>query len=402
MPKLALVVPNLGKGGGVTSVAKFIKDVCIKSGRYDLKLISLCMSSKDSCSLQLSQPQTWIPGVQTNSSRSWEGISFTHVGAKFGEFEFQRYQPRGPLTQLISDCDVVQVVCGSPAWANTVIGQGKPVALQVATRVVVERRVRDKNPKKLSDLWRKAMTGITDRLDDYALMNVNAIQVENSWMFDYAKRINSERNVDIRYAPPGISTSFFRPVNDRIGKDSGYILCVGRLSDPRKNIGLLLSAYKKINANLQERYPLILAGFSSPSSEFWSEVEGSNLLDKVRFIEKPNPKELLQLYQYASVFALPSDEEGLGIVVLEAMSCGVPVVSTKCGGPDGIITDCIDGYLVELNDSDGMAKRIEILLEDPELNNKIGLSARETAVTRFDEIVTGRLFLDVWDKLIVK
>jgi glycosyltransferase involved in cell wall biosynthesis len=46
------------------------------------------------------------------------------------------------------------------------------------------------------------------------------------------------------------------------------------------------------------------------------------------------------------VFALSSDEEGLGIVILEAMACAIPVVATKCGGPDGIITDGKDGYLI--------------------------------------------------------
>ena len=397
MPKIAMVVPSLGKGGGVTTVARFIKDVCIKSRRYDIKLISLCMSSNDPCSLQLTKPQSWFTGVQTISTGVWEGLSFTHVGAKFGEIEFQRYQTRDALTKLISDCDIIQVVCGSPAWANTVVGLGKPVSLQVATRAKIERRVRDGHPSSLADYWRKGMTLITDYFDNRSLKKVDAIQVENPWMFEYAKRINNYRGVDLRYAPPGINTNFFHSVEGRNAEGCGYILCVGRLSDPRKNVNLLLDAYKKINKQLQENYPLVLAGFSSPPSNFWKNVERLGLSGKVRYIEKPTHEELLKLYQMASVFVLPSDEEGLGLVVLEAMSCGVPVVATKCGGPDGIITEGIDGFLVELNDSDAMANKVAILLKDRLLNFKIGNAARITAVSRYDEEVAGKIFLDIWD-----
>jgi glycosyltransferase involved in cell wall biosynthesis len=111
---------------------------------------------------------------------------------------------------------------------------------------------------------------------------------------------------------------------------------------------------------------------------------------------------LAGLYQRASVFALPSDEEGLGVVLLEAMACGVPVVSTRSGGPDGIITDGKDGYLVALDDAAEMAARLARLLQDPGLNRSIGKAARRTIEARYAEKVADAAFLEVWDRLLAK
>src|SRR6202043_1838740 len=100
----------------------------------------------------------------------------------FSELEFQRYRPRRALTILLADCDLVQMVCGSAAWANAVLGLGKPVSVHVATRAKIERRRRDAHPQGLFGWWRKAMTPITNRLDDRALRCADAVQVMNPWM----------------------------------------------------------------------------------------------------------------------------------------------------------------------------------------------------------------------------
>ena len=76
---------------------------------------------------------------------------------------------------------------------------------------------------------------------------------------------------------------------------------------------------------------------------------------------EPTREELVVLYQNASMFILASDEEGFGVVILEAMACGIPVVSTRSGGPDDIITDGDDGYLVPRDDASALARRIEEL-----------------------------------------
>lgn len=401
MIKLALVVPALALGGGVPAVARFIKDAALRDGRFDVRLISLSSSATDTESIRALSAASWMRGV-TTSTGVWQGLPFVHVGVVGGEFEFQRYRPRKILTDTLADCDLIQIVCGSPAWANSVVGLGKPVALQVATRACVERRMRDTRKKRFVGWWRKAMTRVTDRMDDNALRRVDAIQVENFWMLDYARKLNGGRNVDLRYAPPGVDSMLFQPSLEQQPAQSPYVLCVARLSDPRKRIDLLLEAYARLPELLRYDVRLILAGSSGPPEHFWHRAHELGLRERITFIERPTTEALVRLYQGASVVALPSDEEGFGVVVIEAMACGVPVVSTRSGGPDGIIEDGVDGYLVPLNDAAFMSSRLQQLLQDAALNRRMGYKARQTINRRYDERVAGQVYVNMWERMAQK
>lgn len=397
-PRLALVVPSLTGEGGVPATARFIKDVVLRSGGFDLQLVSLSESARDPQSLRLSTPRSWRHGPAT-SAGVWEGLPFVHVGAVAGELEFQRYRPRAVLTRVLAGCDVVQVVSGSPAWANVALGLGKPVSLHVATRARIERRQRDARPRSVSALWRRAMTIVTDRLDDRALRGVDAIQVMNPWLLAYARTLNAGRVVDTRLLPPGVNANRYRPREPRRPQQDPYILCVARLSDPRKRVGVLLDAYARMPEALRRRTRLVLAGSSAPPDAFWRRADTLGLRDRVRYVERPDQQALLRLYQDASLFALSSDEEGFGVVLLEAMACGVPVVSTRSGGPDAIITDGVDGYLVPLDDVDALSARMTLLLNDPLRNVEVGRQARLAVERRFDEHVAGQAFVDIWERL---
>ena len=398
-PLVGLVVPSLCEGGGVPAVALFLARALIASKKYDLKLVSLATSMRDPTHLCISRPKTWLRGPSA-STGIWNQLPYIHIGAYIGEIEFQRYQKRKLLTKALSECDVIQVVCGTPCWANAVIGIGKPVSVQYATRIKIERRKRDSTIRNVIDYWRKTMTMISSRLDDKAIKSIDAAQVENPLMLDYAKKINHGRIFDLRYAPPGVNTSTFKPLIQRNFTQEKYILCVGRLNDPRKNIDLLLKAYSKLDSKIQVNLKVISAGSTSPPESFWTLSDTLKIRDRFSFIAKPNQEELISLYQNATMFILPSDEEGLGVVVLEAMACEIPVISTKSGGPDGIITDEKDGYLVNLDDADSIAKKITILATDDSINIKIGKAARATIESRFSEEVTGREFINALDLLI--
>lgn len=398
-PRIGLVVPALEHGGGVPSVAKFIDEVMQRTERYDVRLISLSASAVDDVGVAITRPGSWLRGVRVKED-VWLGRPFFRVGSMVSELEFQRYKPRKMLATVLADCDVIQVVCGAPAWANAVIGLGKPVSLQVATRTKIERRRLDTKPKSLMDWWRKGMTEITSRLDDRALRLVDAIQLENLSMLNYCEQINDDRSdVDVLYAPPGVDARLFHPLADRVAQHNQYILCVGRLDDPRKNIGLLLKAFSLLSPNLSH-VKLVTAGSGHPPPSYWKQVEAMGLQDRVSHVSRPETSELIKLYQQAAVFALSSDEEGLGVVILEAMACAVPVVATRCGGPDSIITDGRDGFLVPLDDADAMAKALACLATDQERNQRMGLEARATIEARYADEVAGKAFVKVWDMLL--
>jgi glycosyltransferase involved in cell wall biosynthesis len=396
--RVAIVVPALNLGGGVPAVARFLRDVALGDDRFEIKLISLSTSATDSLSLRLASPRSWIEGAKSEVDL-WEGLPVTNVGAVIGELEFQRYLPRAVLTRALSDCHVVQVVCGAASWANAALGLGKPIAIHVATRTRVERRLREAIPSGISGIWRKAMTVIADRLDSRALRHADAIQVMNPWMLNYARNLNVGRIVDLRYAPPGVDTVRFLPV-ERTDLDlNPYILCVGRFSDPRKNIGLLLSAYALLPHSARNGVRLLLAGSSEPPGSFWESVQRLDLEGSVIYFHNPDQDELVRLYQRASMLVSPSDEEGFGMVLIEAMACGIPVVATRSGGPDGIVNDGEDGFLVPLNDERAMATRIQQLVQDSDLNIAMGIRARRKVENIYSQEIAGLVFKDVWQSL---
>lgn len=397
-PCVALIVPSLEHGGGVPAAARFVKEVALDSGRYDIKVVSLATSEEDECSIRMFEPGSWLRGV-TAMSGQWEGLPLVHVGAVISEFEFQRFRPRRALAEAVAECDILQVVCGSPAWGNAVCGLGKRVSMHCATRAIVERRRRDASSAGLAAWWRKAMTQITDWMDDQALRSVDAIQVMNRWMYDYAGELNMGREVDLRYAPPGVDIHTFCPAGARNVEHDPYVLCVGRLDDPRKNIGLVLDAFALIPEDVRSRLRLVMAGSAGPPNSFWQRAEALGIRDRIEFNCLPSRDELAVLYQKASMFALPSDEEGLGVVLLEAMACGIPVVSTRSGGPDVLITDGEDGYLVPLDDAASLADRIARLSRNEGLNRMMGQRARATIEQRYSNEKAGEAFLDVWDRL---
>ena len=182
-PRIGLVVPALEEGGGIAAVAEFVCDTIQQSQAFNLRIVSLAMSCRNPLSLSLTRPASWVRGVTTLED-TWQGRRFIRIGAFASELEFQRYRPRHALCAVLADCDLVQVICGSPAFALAVCGLRKPVALHCATRAVVERRARHAKLKGPSEEWRRWMTRITNRMDRKAMRSLDANQVINSRMKD--------------------------------------------------------------------------------------------------------------------------------------------------------------------------------------------------------------------------
>ena len=89
------------------------------------------------------------------------------------------------------------------------------------------------------------------------------------------------------------------------------------------------------------------------------------------------------LLSISDVFLLPSSQESFGLAALEAMACEVPVVASRVGGLPEVVTDGVEGYLVEARDVDAMARRALSILSSDDLRREMGRRARSTAVERF-------------------
>jgi D-inositol-3-phosphate glycosyltransferase len=112
-----------------------------------------------------------------------------------------------------------------------------------------------------------------------------------------------------------------------------------------------------------------------------------------------NAQELAELYRNALFFVLSSDEEGLGIVVLEAMASGLPIITTRCGGPESIVEEGETGLFVPLNGRDELASAMDTLTTSGALRTRMACQARVRAVERFSIAAAGSIFLSRYDAI---
>ncbi len=163
--------------------------------------------------------------------------------------------------------------------------------------------------------------------------------------------------------------------------DPPYLLLTARIRDPRKNVALLLRAYARVHAAFPS-VRLIIAG-DTPTPEMESLAAELGLRQSVTFTGHVSTAELVRLYQRATMFVFSSLQEGLGISVQDAMACGLPVVSTRCGGPEGLVQHGVTGLLVPNNDEAALAQAVSELLAHPERARAMGAAARARTLQEF-------------------
>jgi glycosyltransferase involved in cell wall biosynthesis len=391
---VALVVADFWEQNGVSAVALFLHRVLAASDRYAPEIISLSSSIRDANSTRLSSPGSWFKRAR-RSTRVGHGLTCQHVGAELTELEFQRYRPRRALTELLERFELVQVVAGCPPLALVAKGFKGKAALQVATLTAVERVSILRQMRGARRAWFWLMTKINIALERTALSRADVIFVENRWMYELlSSRYDAGKIV---FAPPGVDTNFFHPAEYKPG---GHLLGVGRFSDPRKNVRLLFEVYQQLRQDEGGAPPLVLAGEFAPEPSDLAYAESLGILPYIEFRTNISREKLRTLYQDASLFLLSSNEEGLGLVVAEAMACGIPVVSTGCGGPETLVREGSTGYLTPVGDARAMQHKVRGLLDDVNLRRRMSRAARKRAVEHFSLEAAGKIFLTHYDALL--
>jgi glycosyltransferase involved in cell wall biosynthesis len=176
----------------------------------------------------------------------------------------------------------------------------------------------------------------------------------------------------------------------RAGSDPPRILFVGRLV-ARKGVDRLLDAL----ATIADRdWRLDIVGFGPERDPLERRAADLGLSDRVEFLGRVANEELVAAYCRAACFVLPAtlderaDTEGLGVVLLEAMSYGVPVVATRMGGIVDVVEDGRTGLLVEDEPAE-LAHAVASILDDPGRARALGRAGRASVRERFgwDSIV---------------
>ena len=114
---------------------------------------------------------------------------------------------------------------------------------------------------------------------------------------------------------------------------------------------------------------------SGPDQKLRRRVEQLGLADAVEFSPYVGPEKLRDLLRTLDVFVVPSHQEGLCIAALEAMGCGCPVISTRCGGPEEFVIDGETGFLVN-SDPVEMADAVTRIISNEVMRQRLAQEAR--------------------------
>jgi phosphatidyl-myo-inositol dimannoside synthase len=162
------------------------------------------------------------------------------------------------------------------------------------------------------------------------------------------------------------------------------ILTVARLglADREKNVDLMIAAVADLKERLPDvKYEIVGDGPLRPELELFA--NRLVLGNVVTFHGALNDDQVREAYARASVFAMPSNKEGFGIVYLEAWQYGLPVICSSAGAPSEIISDGVDGYVVDPTDVSDLVDRLHRLLTEPELAKAMGERGRRKVERKY-------------------
>lgn len=371
--------------GGVLSMMSFIYNKAIESGFAPYLIYNLVLSLRKDFDRSCISEQ-----VFRENFNNMQGIAIKRI---LPVFEFLNYILNLRLWQkTISDGDIFFAASGSNHCALPFALLNKKFSLWIATPLYEDRINKIKKEsllRKLRDFLSLPILLYFERLifEKAKRILVLSIYTRNKIIEKY--KINSSK---IEVVPYPIDTNKFHPL-DYSQRKNDYLLFTGRLDDKRKNIPLLLTSFSKA----KDQYPdlkLILIG-EKPNKKLLNLINELKISNSVKILGwLSQMEELLLYYQNAALFIVPSFQEGLCISALEALACGIPVISTRCGGTEDFIREGYNGFLVKNNDSEELSRKIiEFLGFDDDRKRRFSNYAR-------DHILSNYSPENIWQKLL--
>jgi len=196
---------------------------------------------------------------------------------------------------------------------------------------------------------------------------------------------------DVVEVPNGVDPNLFRPgLNGTqvrqehvISDDARVILFVGALDRAHyyRRVDLLISAIR----SLREPYPhLLVVGDGDQLATYKNLVAELEINANVHFLGKVTHQDLPLVYATADLVVLPSQiQESFGLVLIEAMACGKPVIASNLPGVRSVVSDGEDGLLVKPGDVVDLAEKIQTLLDDPQLRREMGQRGRAKVEAKY-------------------
>ena len=337
-------------------------------------------------------------------SRTYEfqGMRAIAIGANLPEWEPNRIRANHLWQRALNGFHVYILITGSAHTGLPIVQCKKPFIAWVSSTVESDRRERLKRERGVqANLERLGLTSVkkAERIVLDAASRILAVSN------DAREDISEIARKPIEVAPFPIDTDRFAPSAEPANvifalmapsakspsppthtntERPSIFFFVGRANDPRKRIDLFFDACDTLRAVHPELYF---------HARVISQVRPSNEGRTFEIEYRPlvTGEELIGLYTMATALVVTSEQEGLGIAAMEAMACGLPVISTRCGGPETFIDDTITGFLVH-DTPEAIAERMFDIATNTALWERMTEASRQRIVTAFSETVWNPFF----------
>lgn len=258
-----------------------------------------------------------------------------------------------------------------------------------------------------SDLSIIGKNSVLKSLCRFTVKNSDVITVNSSYTKEQLVTIAPESKQKIQVIPMGVNPQQFYDIsNDQMKKkfqNNQIILSVGRLIDLKGTVFLVESLPYILN-----HYPntlLIIIGSGPEEERLHERVESLSLKEHVTFLGTLNHEDLIPYYHLADVFILPSifkdgKTEALGVVLLEAMASGCPVIGSNVGGIPDIIRDGENGFLVPEQNPEVLAEKITAVLSNRAMADRFRQEGYDIVQSRFSWDIISSQFTKVYERVI--
>jgi glycogen(starch) synthase len=239
------------------------------------------------------------------------------------------------------------------------------------------------------------------KLEGETAKNAKLIVTISKYSLEKIQKCYAVDEAKVRIVPNGVDPEKFKPLEDQeaIKRQFGLgnepcVLFVGSLI-PRKGLPFLVEAAEKIIKEYSET-KFVIAGEGPSKNQLLSNLATANLSGNFTLLGNVKEDMLPAVYNCADVFALPSIQEGQGIVLLEAQASAKPVVAFDVGGVNEAVRNGETGLLVKRGDTGELADALLKLLSDKALREKMGANGRRFVTENFTWDICAQKMLSVY------
>ncbi|MCK4264808.1 glycosyltransferase [Candidatus Babeliales bacterium] len=362
-PKIAILTLHPYNYGGILSSLKVVYDFCSKY--FEPTVFFLSFDKEISA---------YLKGFKfTSKSRfkDYFGMNCVEIGARFSFWEPGHYSfTAKDWKKCLSEFDYFFVTSGTAIPAHPLVFLNKKFVMWVATTYEEDKKNRIQELSYLRFLLDRLGAVFVRKIEKIILRRANLTWALSS----YAKKSFQE---ELGVVAPSLSQcgypmemkANFALTNLKSREEN--IIAVGRFDDPRKNLGMLIRVFNKLSES-KDNINLYIVG-PKPSDDRIKRFLGGKTPKNIIFTGLISNEKLDDLYKRSSLMLITSYQEGLGIIGLEAMSYGVPIIATDCGGTRDYIVNGKSGWLVPIDDDEQMFNKAYNLLRDNKLAEEFSI-----------------------------